>query len=155
MKITDALLGEHAVLYGLFDYLRDTVLDSNDLREVQTAVAILDRLLRAHARAEEDLLFPSLEPYLGQMGPLTVMRGEHREIDALLDATRTENDLDALKSLIGRLLTLVHGHFQKEEQVLFGMARQFLDDAVLTSLGNQWAERRKVVVDGQGCAGFG
>jgi len=155
MKITDALLGEHGVLYGLFDYLRDTVLESDDLREVQTAVTILERLLLAHARAEEDFLFPSLEPYLGQMGPLAVMRAEHEEIDRLLQAARTESDVDALKSLITRLLTLVHGHFQKEEQVLFGMARRFLDDAALTSLGNQWAARRKVVVDGQGCMGFG
>lgn len=153
MKITDALLGEHGILYGLFDYLRDTALKTGDLQEVRTAVAILERLLLAHAGAEEDLLFPALEPYLGRMGPLAVMRAEHREIDGLLEAARTESDLDALKSLIGRLLTLAHGHFQKEEQVLFGMARQFLDEAALTALGDHWAERRKVVVDGQGCIG--
>jgi len=155
MKITDALLGEHAVLYGLFDYMRGTALESSDIREVRTAVTVLGRLLLAHARIEEDLLFPCLEPHLGQMGPLAVMRGEHREIDALLEAARQENELDAMKSLIGRLLALVHGHFQKEEQVLFAMARRFLGDTDLTEIGDQWAARRKVVVDGQGCLGFG
>jgi iron-sulfur cluster repair protein YtfE (RIC family) len=155
MKITDALLGEHAVLYELFNYLRDTALESDDVREVRTAVSVLERLLLAHARIEEELLFPRLEPHLGQMGPLAVMRSEHRDIDGLLDAARQESDLGALKSLISRLIVLAHGHFQKEEQVLFAMTRQFLDDATLTVLGDQWAESRKVTVDGQGCVGVG
>ena len=155
MKITDALLGEHAVLYELFNYMRDTALESDDVREVRAAVSVLERLLLAHARIEEELLFPRLEPHLGQMGPLAVMRSEHRDIDSLLDAARQENDLGALKSLIGRLLALAHGHFQKEEQVLFAMTRRFLDDATLTALGNQWADSRNVTVDGQGCVGVG
>jgi hemerythrin-like domain-containing protein len=155
MKITDALLGEHAVLYELFDYMRDTALESDDVQEVRAAVAVLERLLLAHARIEEELLFPRLEPYLGQMGPLAVMRDEHREIDNLLDAAGQESDLGALRSLIGRLLALAHSHFQKEEQVLFAMARRFLDDATLTEIGDRWAESRNVTVDGQGCVEAG
>jgi hemerythrin-like domain-containing protein len=155
MKITDALLGEHAVLYELFNYMRDTALESDDVQEVRAAVAVLERLLLAHARIEEELLFPRLEPYLGQMGPLAVMRDEHREIDNLLDAAGQESDLGALRSLIGRLLALAHGHFQKEEQVLFAMARRFLDDATLTEIGDRWAESRNVTVDGQGCVEAG
>lgn len=155
MKITDALLGEHAMLYELFDYLRDTALKSDDVQDVRAAVAVLERLLLSHARVEEDLLFPRLEPHLGQMGPLAVMLSEHREIDNLLEAAKRESDIGALKSLIGQLLALAHGHFQKEEQVLFAMARRFFDDAALTEMGDHWAARRKVTVDGQGCVGVG
>jgi hemerythrin-like domain-containing protein len=89
------------------------------------------------------------------MGPLAVMRDEHREIDNLLDAAGQESDLGALRSLIGRLLALAHSHFQKEEQVLFAMARRFLDDATLTKIGDRWAESRNVTVDGQGCVEAG
>ena len=148
MKLTDALLGEHAVLYELFAYLRDTILKSDDIGDVRGAVSVLERLLGSHARIEENLLFPRLEPHLGQMGPLAVMRSEHRGIDDLLEAARRENDIAALKSVIGRLLELAHGHFQKEERVLFALARQFLDEATLTELGDEWAASRNVTVNG-------
>ncbi|MCH7603746.1 MAG: hemerythrin domain-containing protein [Planctomycetes bacterium] len=153
MKLTDALLGEHAVIYELFGYVRDTVANTNDVQEIQGAVSVLERLLLSHAKVEEDLLFPRLEPYLGQMGPLAVMREEHRGLDDLLKAAKQETDAGALKSVIDQLLELAYGHFQKEEEVLFAMAQQFLDEATLTELGDEWAARRKVIVDGQGCLG--
>ncbi len=148
MKLTNALLGEHAVIYELFDYLRDTILKSDDIRDIHCAIAVVERLLVSHARIEEDLLFPRLEPHLGQMGPLAMMRAEHRAIDDLLEAARRATDIAALKSAIGQLLDLVHDHFQKEETVLFPMARQCLDAATLTDLGDQWAASRNVAVNG-------
>lgn len=148
MKLTDALLGEHAVIYELFDYLRDTILKSDEIRDIHGAGAVVERLLVSHARIEEDLLFPRLEPHLGQMGPLAVMRAEHRRIDDLLEAARRETDIAALKSVIGQLLELAYGHFQKEERVLFAMARQCLGEATLTELGDEWAASRNVTVNG-------
>ncbi len=155
MKITDALLGEHAVLYDLFGHLRNTAVTSNDVAEIRAAVAVVDRLLLAHARIEEELLFPRLDPHLGQMGPLAVMRSEHHGIDDLLAAARGETDLVSLKSLIGRLLELASGHFRKEEMVLFGMAQQFLGDDVLNELGEEWATSRNVTLGGGGCMAAG
>lgn len=151
MKLTDALLGEHAILYELFAYLDETISNSDDPRHIRGAVSVLERLLVSHARIEEDLLFPRLEPHLGEMGPLAVMRAEHSRIDGLLDAARQEQDVAALKSLIGELLTLAYGHFQKEESVLFGMAERSLGAAVLTEMGGQWAATRNVNVSGGGC----
>ena len=146
MKITDALLGEHAVIYNLFDYVRDTVANSQDLQEIRGAVAALENVILAHAQVEEDLLFPRLEPHLGQMGPLAVMRAEHQEIDDLLTAARQEADIDTLKTLTVKLLDFAHSHFQKEEMVLFVMAQQVLDGAELTGLGDEWASRRTVTL---------
>ena len=153
MKLTDALLGEHAVIYELFDYVRETAAKSDDLQDVRGAVFVLERLLLSHAQVEESLLFPHLEPHLGQTGPLAVMRAEHQEIDDLLAAAKQENTIGALKSVIGQLLELAYGHFQKEERALFAMAQQFLDEATLNELGEEWAARRKVIIDGQGCLG--
>ena len=81
MKLTDALLGEHAVLYDLFEYLNEMIANNGSLQEAQRAVSILERVLASHARIEEDLLFPALEPQLGPMGPLAVMRSEHQSIE--------------------------------------------------------------------------
>jgi hemerythrin-like domain-containing protein len=152
MKLTDALLGEHAVIYELFDYLRDTILKSDDIRDIHGAVAVVERLLVSHARVEEDLLFSRLDPHFSQMGeqmgPLAMMRAEHRGIDDLLETAKQETDVAALKSTIGQLLDLAHDHFQKEEVVLFPMARQCLGEAALTELGDQWAASRNVTVTG-------
>ncbi len=152
MKLTDALLGEHAVIYELFDYLRDTILQSDDIRDLHGAVAVVERLLGSHARIEEDLLFSRLEPHFSQMGeqegPLAMMRDEHRGIDDLLEAAGRETDSAAVKATIGELLDLTLEHFQKEEVVLFPMARQILGEASLTELGDLWAASRKVTLDG-------
>ena len=144
MNITDALLGEHAVLYELFGHLRNLTVESNDLAELHAAVAAAERLLLGHAKIEEELLFPRLAPHLGETGPLAVMRSEHRGMDDLLEAARAERDIASLKALVWQLLELAQGHFRKEEMVLFGMARQILGDAVLTELGEQWAAARNV-----------
>ncbi len=152
MKLTDALLGEHAVIYQLFEFVRQTAADGG-IEDLRRSVAVLERVLAAHARAEEDLLFSRLEPHLGGMGPLAVMREEHQGIEELFAAADGAGDLDALKSAVGRLLDLAYGHFQKEEQALFPMARQFLDEAELSELGGRWAEIRKVAVDAPGCMG--
>ena len=151
MKLTDALRGEHAVLYELFAYLDGTIRNSDDLRDIRAAVLVVERLLVSHARLEEDLLFPRLEPHLGQMGPLAVMRAEHSRIDGLLKAARQEDEVAALKSLVGELLRLTYGHFQKEESVLFDMAERFLGGAALAEMGDQWAVTRNVVVKSEGC----
>ncbi len=148
MKVTDALLGEHAVIYELFDYLRDTILKSDDIRDLRGAVAVVERLLGSHARVEEDLLFPRIESHLGQDGPLALMRAEHRGIHDLLESAKGETDAAALKSTIGELLDLAHEHFQKEEVVLFPMAEQCLGEATLTELGDLWAASRKVTLNG-------
>ncbi|NQU59143.1 MAG: hemerythrin domain-containing protein [Rhodospirillales bacterium] len=153
MKLTDALLGEHAVLYELFDFVRDKISKSDDLTDLRSAVSVLERLLVSHAQTEEALLFPALEPYLGEMGPLAVMRGEHSEIEDLLEAVGQAGDAEAVISIVTRLLNVVNEHFHKEEQVLFPMARQCLNEETLTTLGDEWAARRNVIIDGKGCGG--
>ena len=153
MKLTDALLGEHAVFYELFDFVRDIITKSDDLTVLRSAITVLERLLVSHAQIEEDLLFPALDPHLGEMGPLTVMRAEHREINDLLEAVGRAGDVEAVKSIISRLLNVAREHFHKEEQVLFAMAGQFLNEEDLTNLGDEWAASRNVIIDGQGCGG--
>ncbi len=75
-----------------------------------------------------------------------MMRAEPDALENLLETAKGETDITALKSTIGDLLDLAHEHFQKEEAVLFPMARQCLDEASLTELGDLWAARRKVTL---------
>jgi hemerythrin-like domain-containing protein len=150
MKLTDALLGEHAVLHDLFGHVRKTAATSGDIGEIRNAIAVLERLLVTHARTEETLLFAQLDSHLGRIGPLEVMRAEHRGIDDLLAAAGSATDIAVLKATVGELLDLAQGHFRKEEGVLFGMAEQVLGEAALNELGDQWATARGVILAGAG-----
>ncbi len=146
MKMTDALLGEHGVFYALFDRLEQSVRENDGLSEVQRQAALVAAALKPHARLENDLLFTALEPELGQMGPLAVMREEHNDIENALDRVQESQDLGEARNLVIYAIEVARQHFAKEEQVLFPMARQTLDAAALEDLGAQWARHRRVHV---------
>jgi len=136
MKITDAFLGEHAVLYPLLDRL-----ERADSGEVRAQAALLAAALHPHATLEDELLFDEVEPHLGSAGgPLAVMRAEHEEVKATLDAL-LEGRADPAP-LVRRLVEVARAHFAKEEQILFPLAEDLLSAEALEAAGERWAERR-------------
>jgi len=145
MQITQALLGEHGVLYALFEHVEADVPKMETLAEVRRAGATLAATLGSHARIENEILFPALEPQLGPGGPLPVMREEHDEIEAVLEDVVNATNLDAALGQLRYALRIARDHFAKEEQVLFGMAQQMLAADELDRLGAMWAEKRCVV----------
>jgi len=146
MKITDAFLGEHGVFYAQFSHLEEVLPFSEAVEEVHAQAALLTAALATHARLEEDVLFTSLDPHLGPMGPLALMRAEHNEIEGTLARIPEVKDLVEARGLLLHALQVARQHFAKEEQVLFPMANQILGEETLTRLGTQWAERRSVSV---------
>jgi hemerythrin-like domain-containing protein len=147
MKVTDALLGEHAVFYAQFDYLEKTLPPVKDLALVKSQGAMLTAALASHAHLEDELLFITLEAHVNpQFGPLAVMRMEHNEIEGSLERLQEVQDLAEAKNLLLHAVETARAHFAKEEQVLFQMAGQMLDASKLNQLGAKWAELRKVMI---------
>ena len=146
MQITQALLGEHGVLYALFEHFEAGAPGMETLAEVQRAGATLAATLGSHARIENENLFPALEPLLGPGGPLPVMREEHDEIEAALEDVVNATSHDAALGQLRYTIQIARDHFAKEEQVLFDMAQQMLAAGELDRLGALWAETRKVAV---------
>jgi hemerythrin-like domain-containing protein len=146
LRLTDALLGEHAVLYTLFGQIEAVAATTANLAWIQQTTVVLGAVVRSHAKLEEELLFPALEPHLGIDGPLAVMRAEHEEFTRTLQRVADTSDIDDGTDCLARALDLVRDHFQKEEQVLFSLARQMLDDETQMRLGNAWAEARRVTI---------
>lgn len=139
--ITDALLGEHGVIYTLLEHLTSRPFDSAEEARIQAAE--LAAGLATHARIEDDLLFVALEGPLGPNGgPLAVMRTEHAEVEATLERLAQVEDVQEAAALAGHLVTVAREHFEKEEQMLFPMAEQLLGEEALRSLGEQWAAQR-------------
>lgn len=147
MKITEALLGEHAIFYAQFDYLEKTIPPAKDLILVKGQGAMLTAALATHAHLEDELLFIALEAYINpQFGPLAVMRMEHNEIEGSLERLQEVQDLAEAQNLLLHAIQTARTHFAKEEQVLFPMAAQMLEANALKQLGTKWAEMRKVMI---------
>ncbi len=146
MNITNALLGEHAIFYAQFDHLEQAVPAADTVAQVKSQGAMLAAALKGHAHLEEELLFKTLEPHIGPMGPLAVMRMEHDQIEQGLERLPAVRSLRQAQELLLQTVEVARGHFAKEEQVLFQMASTVLSAETLTILGTQWAARRAVVL---------
>jgi len=146
MKLTDALRGEHGVFYAQFDYIEHSVPAVEDLAVLKTQAAILASALATHAQLEEELLFQALDPDAGALGPLTVMRAEHEQVEGGLSKIPNITDLAEAQQLLLRIVEVARQHFAKEEQILFMLAEQSLDNQTLNDLGAQWAMRREVMI---------
>ncbi|MCC6499982.1 MAG: hemerythrin domain-containing protein [Anaerolineales bacterium] len=153
MLITDALLGEHGVFHFMLARIEqslsalDALPAADSLSALQQRIVLFASTLESHASIEDELLFNALEPHLGiQGGPLAVMRIEHDQITDLLGKIESASDLASARALTAQMIQVTRGHFQKEEQALFRMARQCLSDDELAALGVKWAQKRAPLI---------
>jgi len=104
------------------------------LEGVRKATAFINKEVREHNKKEEELLFPELEKVLLPRGPTFVMREEHRrlwEALARVEATlerleRGEEAIDELVASAQFVVQLLSEHINKENSILFPMAKQLL-----------------------------
>lgn len=149
MKITDALLGEHGVFYAQFEHF-ESCADDDDLGCVKRRAAQLAAALEPHAHLENELLFDTLEARGGELtGLLSVMREEHREIEAALHEIRDTGSVTRARALLRDMIHAAREHFEKEELIAFPLAEARFTDAELAELGQIWARRRGVRVQAE------
>jgi hemerythrin-like domain-containing protein len=146
LRLTDALIGEHAVIYALLDHIEQELAGLDGLTDVQRLTRTLAATLLSHARVEDSMLFPALEAHLGRDGPLACMRQEHAEIEAAIEDVANAATCEAAADRLRYALQSARDHFVKEERVLFVMARQFMSERDLERLGGNWAAARGVVL---------
>lgn len=146
MKLTDALRGEHGVFYAQFDHLEQAVPAVEDLAILKAQAAMLASALATHAQLEEELLFRALDPHIGEMGPLSIMRADHEQIEEGLTQIPGLMDLAETQQQLLGIVELARQHFAREEQILFELAPESLGDEMLRDLGAKWAEQRGVMI---------
>jgi len=146
MKITDALLAEHAIFYALFDRLEELIDETESIAALQTAMDLLAPVLVSHAKVEDELLFPALESGRSD-GPLGAMRSEHQQIADLFAGVHAVGELDALRGRVQEMIDVAREHFQKEDEIVLPVAVENLEEDALERLGQQWARLRQVSVD--------
>ena len=146
MKITDALLAEHAVFYAQFEECERSIAN-DDLTNLQRRAAMIACGLAPHAQLEDELLFRTLEANNGvQSAILLVMRDEHDVIESGLIAIQNTRDLAHARSLLQDVIFNARSHFAKEERILFPLAESVLSSVEQNRLADAWANSRGVFV---------
>ncbi len=124
------ILADHRKVEELFARLTT---GKGDRRAI---VGALHALITAHARAEEDVVYPLLDAHHGLE--------EHKEAEVLLDALRRaepdSTEFTGARTLLA--LTIAH-HVQEEESTLLPLLARTTDDRRLRDLGKTFRQRRQ------------
>ena len=168
MNPIEHLLQEHRDIMAQVTDLRRAVADLGTRGEaaLPDVLPMLKRIghmmetqLALHAKKEDEALFPAIEAIIGaEGGPTYVMRVEHKAIHGqgeLLRRTLHElnevehpkivaggGSAEVLKSSAEEIIRLLDMHFGKEEQILFPMAANMLDQATLEEIGQKMEAMR-------------
>ncbi len=100
-----------------------------DWESATTEFASFIAAMERHFRMEEDVLFPSIEERMGQIGPVRVMRMEHQQMRDLfveMQDSVTQQDGDEYLGLSETLLMLMQQHNGKEEHMLYPLGDRVL-----------------------------
>ena len=142
MKITDALLAEHVVFHNLFDYLERTAPKLKTAAEIRSLAQLLEFLLEAHSRTEEELIIAPLDHCFEQIGQRETFHQEHEEIDANLKLAQTARTIKKARAHLMSAVISSRKHFDKEERIVFPLAEQLLTAKTLAGLWKTWMEQR-------------
>jgi iron-sulfur cluster repair protein YtfE (RIC family) len=144
MKITEGLLGEHALSYALFDRAEAMADEAESLEALVAAESVLSSAVASHAELEDQMLFSALAEGGCVPGPIDAMRADHKEIELLSHAVRSSLTLSEAKDVMLRLVDTLREHFTREEMLLFPLCEQVLGAQKLSELGDDWAKRRRL-----------
>jgi len=117
-------------------------LDSNPpyaLAIVRKVLAFLKKDVSTHFRVEEEALFPVLGRIIGFDGPISVMLSEHKHLlggissleSALVDQP---TDRKRVATICNDIVEALTAHSAKEDEVLFPLARQVLNQEQLSEI---------------------
>ncbi len=143
MKITEALLAEHVVFHNLFDYIERILPTLRAVSEVRLLASVMEGVLVAHAKAEENLLFGPLAHCLEQYGQRDAFELEHHEIATCLVAVGRARSAREARRLLNGAVIASRKHFDHEERVVFPLAERVMKAETLAKLGEAWMKQRE------------
>lgn len=126
--IAEIMSANHKACDHEFALAEEAALASNWNR-AEAAFKTFRHGMAHHFKMEEEALFPAFLSAGGPSGPVNVMLMEHKQINGLLDqmaAALAHNNAQEYGGLSETLLIVMQQHNNKEEQILYPMADQFL-----------------------------
>jgi regulator of cell morphogenesis and NO signaling len=131
-RVTEALERDHDRLDGLLQRAMKALRVGHD-EAARAAYNAFRRGLCRHIRFEEELLFPVFEMRTGlpHGGPTSVLRAEHRQIEALLGeiGRALEEAPSTVEDLCRALRDALADHNRKEELILYPGTDRLLTEA--------------------------
>lgn len=139
-RMTQVLRDEHQVVLKHLKRLEAAVddgPDGMDLDAIESVLVFFRDSLPLHRRKEEEVLFPLLGDRIGhEEGPVACMLHEHqierglveKLRDAAARARHGEASRGEARTAARAIVELLRNHIAKEDQVLFPMAEQALDE---------------------------
>ncbi len=123
MKSIAKTLGDHHRLCDELFAKCETAALEGRWQEAQDLHAGFARVLDAHLRAEEGVLFPAFESFTGSTsGPTQVIREEHKQMRDILERlglAASQRQSETFGDLGETLLILMQQHNLKEENILY------------------------------------
>jgi hemerythrin-like domain-containing protein len=142
MKITEALFAEHLVFHNLFDHLEKNLPAAKSLGEIRSLAALMETMLDAHSRTEDQLFIGPLEHCFEQIGHCETFHDEHHQIENHLRRIQQAKQLKEARRLLLAAVVASRKHFDKEERIVFPLAERVLSARTLNALGQSWIEQR-------------
>ncbi len=144
MKLTDVLRGEHGAFHALLDEIEEMASFAGEVAQIESAMTVLTTEVKSHAALEEKLLFPALEPHVETAELFAEMHADHEQIRLGLERIEDARDLNEALEAVRQTLGIARKHFKNEEERLYALAEEVLDDDMLNQLGEAWATARSV-----------
>lgn len=142
MKITEALRAEHLVFHNMLDHIETTAPKLKTLPEMKSLAALMESMLKAHSRTEDQLFIGPMEHCFEEFGQREALMREHDDMDrAWKRVRRAPRSLEARKALLAAILQ-ARQHFDKEERIVYPLAERILKAETLQTLGQAWMEQR-------------
>jgi hemerythrin-like domain-containing protein len=141
IKITEALMAEHSVFCDLFDQIEDCLPEMKTVAEVKLAARLVGGLLERHAQTETELAYVALDHVLEDKGRLDRLNQDHHELSVQFKLAWSARDCGEAKRLLQEALNASRAHFQFEEDSVFPLLCELLQDVTLAQLGDTWMQR--------------
>ena len=145
--VVELILEDHRRFEELMRTMRDATADRDAARRAFSELHV------AHARAEEELVYPKLRRK-DAIGEHEEEHGEeehaegHEALLAVLELSGT--DTQAFDDALEELAKVVNHHLTEEELSILNPAREEVGERVRADLGTAFAERRNALLD-EGC----
>ncbi|MFH1604440.1 MAG: hemerythrin domain-containing protein [Pseudomonadota bacterium] len=130
MRLPTQILPEHHRHCDDLFVSAEEAVQRRDWDAAEKSFALFHSQMRAHFKAEEEMLFPAFEAATGMSaGPTQMMRYEHEQMRSLLSQLAeacTAHDGEGYAGAAETLLMLMQQHNMKEENILYPMCDQAL-----------------------------
>ncbi|MFN3430166.1 MAG: hemerythrin domain-containing protein [Candidatus Sericytochromatia bacterium] len=131
MDVLEILSNEHRLVVNMLQRIDKT--DSADAKALMLKQLVQD--LSAHEKAEEAAVYPRLRQLIPNLTAVETAIQEQLALRKVLDQAGPNLDVTPLVSQVDQLTKMILGHIMTEEQEIFTLVEQQVDEAILQELG--------------------